>query len=246
MIRYILTILFVVVFLILSIPLLIVEWIIGKSNPGLKDRSSRAVIQWAFRAILWIAGTKVIVLGQERIPKDTAVVYVGNHRSFYDVIMTYTLFPGLTGFISKIEFAKIPLFNSWMRNINCLFLDRDNIKEGLKTILAAIEKVKTGVSICIFPEGTRNRVPDTFLPFHEGSFKIAEKSGAPIVPMSIVNAAAIFEDHFPKIKKATVVLEYCEPVYIKDLDKETRKSVGTYVSNIISETYFKNKKEYFS
>ena len=51
-----------------------------------------------------------------------------------------------------------------------------NIKEGMKTILAAIEKAKNGISICIFPEGTRNKTADTFLPFHEGSFKIAEKA----------------------------------------------------------------------
>ena len=96
-------------------------------------------------------------------------------------------------------------------------------------------------SICIFPEGTRNKTKDTFLPFHEGSFKIAEKGNVPIIPMTIVNSAAIFEDHFPKIKKATVVIEYGKPIYMKDLDKETRKSMGTYVQNIISETYFKNK-----
>ena len=115
------------------------------------------------------------------------------------------------------------------------------MKEGLKTILAAVDKVKNGISICIFPEGTRNKVNDTFLPFHEGSFKIADKGGVPIVPMCIVNSAAIFEDHLPKIKKATVIIEYCEPIYIKDLDKETRKSLGTYTLGIISETYFKNK-----
>ena len=101
--------------------------------------------------------------------------------------------------------------------------------------------MKNGISICIFPEGTRNKTKDTFLPFHEGSFKIAEKGNVPIIPMTIVNSAAIFEDHFPKIKKATVVIEYGKPIYPKELDKETRKSMGTYVQNIISETYFKNK-----
>lgn len=246
MIRYVLIISFAVCFLVLSIPLLIAEWIIGKFNPGLKDRSSRAIILWVFRCIMRMAGTKVIVLGQENIPTDTAVVYVGNHRSVFDVIMTYLYSPRLTGFISKIEFKKVPLFNLWMNNIHCLFLDRKDIKQGMKTTLAAIEKAKNGISICIFPEGTRNRVPDTILPFHEGSFKIAEKSGAPVVPMSIVNAADIFEDHFPKVKKTTVVFEFCKPIYMNELDKDTRKSMGTYCTNIISEAYFKNKKEYFS
>lgn len=71
-----------------------------------------------------------------------------------------------------------------MRYLHCLFLDRKDIKQGLKTILTAIEKIKSGISICIFPEGTRNKNKDELelLPFHEGSFKIASKSGCAIHP----------------------------------------------------------------
>lgn len=114
----------------------------------------------------------------------------------------------------------------------------------MKTILAAIEKAKAGISICIFPEGTRNKTADTFLPFHEGSFKIAEKSGVPIIPMTIVNSSAIFEDHFPKIKKATVIIEYGKPLYISELSKEDKKFIGAKVKDIIESTYFKNKEAY--
>lgn len=241
MIRFIVVALFVVLFLILSIPLLIAEWIIGKFNQELKDKSSLAIVNWAFRMVIRLSGTKVVVKGEERIPKDTAVLYVGNHRSYFDIVLTYVRVPRPTGYIAKKEMTKWPLLSNWMRNLHCLFLDRENVKEGLKTILTAVDKVKHGISICIFPEGTRNKVNDTFLPFHEGSFKIAEKGGVPIVPMSIVNSAAVFEDHLPKIRKATVIIEYCEPIYIKDLNKDTKKALGNYVSGIISETYFKNK-----
>ena len=185
-------------------------------------------------------------MGEENIPKDTAVLYVGNHRSFYDIILTYVRVPRPTGYVAKKEVQKIPLLSHWMRNLHCLFLDRKNIKEGFKTILEAIEKVKSGISICIFPEGTRNKVNDSFLPFHEGSFKIAEKGNVPIIPMTIVNSAAIFEDHFPKIKKATVVIDYGKPVYVNELDKETRKSLSTHVSGIIAERYFKLREEYIT
>ncbi len=241
MIRVILVFLFVFLFLVLSIPLLIAEWIIGKFNQSIKDKSSLAIVNWAFRMVIRISGTKVIVKGEERIPKDTAVLYVGNHRSYYDIILTYVRVPRTTGYIAKKEMLKIPLLSNWMRNLHCLFLDRENVKEGMKTILEAIEKVKNGISICIFPEGTRNKSADTFLPFHEGSFKIAAKGNIPIVPISIVNSAAIFEDHLPKIKKATVIIEYCEPIYVKNLEKETQKALGTHVSGIIADTYFKNK-----
>ncbi len=244
MFRFILVVITVVLFLILSTPVMLIEWIIGKFNPGLKDRSSLAIVNGAFRLILWITGVKVIVLGEENVHTDTAVLYTPNHRSFFDILLTYVRVPRPTGYVSKKEMDKWPLLNIWMRYLHCLFLDRSDIKEGMKIILTAIEKVKSGISICIFPEGTRNKTSDTFLPFHEGSFKIAVKGNVPIIPVTIVNSAAIFEDHFPKIKKATVVIEYGKPIYVDQLDKETRKSIGSYVQGIISETYFKNKEMY--
>lgn len=241
MIRFICLASFVILFLIFSIPLLIAEWIIGKFNMEKKDKSSLAIVKWAFRVCLWITGVTVTVIGEENVPTDTAVLYVGNHRSYFDILLTYIRVPRPTGYIAKKEMLRYPLLVNWMKNLHCLFLDRKDIKQGMKTILEGIEKVKSGVSICIFPEGTRNKVNDTFLPFHEGSFKIAEKSGCPVIPISINNSAAIFEDHLPKMKKAHVIIEYGKPVYIKELPKEERKFVGAYVQNIIKETYFKNK-----
>lgn len=242
MIRLILVALFLLCFLILGSPLLIAEWIIGKRNPDMKSHSSLAIVKWAFRVIIRLAGVNVIIKGEEHIPMDTAVLYVGNHRSYFDVILTYVRVPRLTGYISKKEMEKIPFLSSWMRNLHCLFLDRKDVKQGLKIILQAVEKVKSGISIAIFPEGTRNREPDCLLPFHNGSFKIAEKGDVPIIPMSIVGTGAIWEDHLPLMKKSTVIIEYCEPVYIKNLDKETRKDVGKYVSDIILEKYLNNQK----
>lgn len=244
MIRFIIIVLFLVLYLILSLPVLLVEWIIGKKNPGLKDRSSKALVGWGFRCISVLSGTKLIVKGQENIPTDTAVLYVGNHRSFFDVVLTLSLFPRITGYVAKKEMNHVPILRLWMKNIHCLFLDRENIKEGLKTILAGVEEVKNGCSLCIFPEGTRNKVNDSFLPFHEGSFKIAEKGKVPVVPMVIVNSAAIFEDHLPKVKKATVIISFEKPIYLEELDKDTRKSLSTYVGGIISDRYFALKKEY--
>ncbi|MCD7836571.1 MAG: 1-acyl-sn-glycerol-3-phosphate acyltransferase [Lachnospiraceae bacterium] len=245
MIRLFLVSAAVILFLILAIPVMLIEWVIGKFNTNLKDISSLRIVQWAFRVVMRAAGTNMVIIGEDRIPKDTAVLYVGNHRSYFDVVMTYMRVPRLTGYIAKKEMLRWPLLRTWMKYLHCLFLDRDNVKEGLKVILTAVDKVKHGISICVFPEGTRNKTPDTFLPFHDGSFKIAEKGGVPVVPMSIVNSADIFEDHLPKIKKTTVVIEYCTPIYMNELDKDTKKHIGGYVSQIIQDTYFKNKKEYF-
>ncbi len=245
MIRFILVVIFVVSFLIFTTPLMLAVWLIGLKNPALKDNISKAVVGWGFRCVVAISGTNLIVTGRENIPADTAALFVGNHRSFYDIVLTMSLFPRVTGYVAKKEMNKWLLLNIWMRNIHCLFLDRDNIKEGLKTILLGVEKVKNGISLCIFPEGTRNKVNDTLLPFHEGSFKIADKGGVPVIPMTMVNTAAIFEDHLPKIKKATVVIDFGKPIYINELDKDTRKTLGTHVSGIILDRYFELKKEYF-
>ena len=113
----------------------------------------------------------------------------------------------------------------------------------MKTILKAIEYVKNGISICIFPEGTRNKGEElTLLPFKEGSFKIADKTGCAVVPISLNNTAAIFENQFPRIRKTHVVIEYGKPVYPKDLDRETRKHLAPYFQNIVQETITRNAK----
>ncbi|MDY3249748.1 MAG: lysophospholipid acyltransferase family protein [Candidatus Choladocola sp.] len=241
MIRIILVALFVVLFLILSIPVFFIEWIIGKFNPALRDISSLRIVQGAFRIVIWLSGVKVTVIGEENIP-DCAVLFVGNHRSYYDIVLTYARCRRLTGFIAKKEMLKIPLLSRWMKFLHCLFLDRSDIKEGLKTILAAIEKVKSGISIAIFPEGTRSTSASELdmLPFHEGSFKIATKTGCPIIPVSISHSSAIFEDHMPFVKATHVVIEYGKPIYPKELSREDQKFLGKRVQETILETLKRN------
>ena len=240
MIRFILVCIVVIGYLILSIPILLVEWIIGRFSPEKKDISSLRIIQAVFRFILKITGAKITVIGEENVPKDKAVLYVGNHRSYFDVVMTYARCPRLTGYVAKIEMLRYPLLRDWMKNLYCLFLDRDDIKAGLKTILKGIEYIKNGISICIFPEGTRNH-HDELLPFKEGSMKMAEKTGCPIIPMAITNSAEIFEDHIPFIHRCHVILEYGEPILVSELSKEEKKFLGAYTQQKIQTMLDKNK-----
>ncbi len=147
----------------------------------------------------------------------------------------------MTGYVSKKEMESFPLLSIWMKYLYCLFLDRENARAGLKTILTAIEYVKNGVSICIFPEGTRNDGEElSMLDFKDGAFKIATKTGCAIVPISINNMADMFEAHLPRVKKTHVVIEYGQPIYPDKLDKDTKKHIGNYVKNIIQETINKN------
>lgn len=235
MIRFIFVASTVIIFLILSIPLILVELLIGKKNRHLRDVQSLAVIQCIFRLILWMAGVKVTVKGKENIPADRAVLYVGNHRSYFDILVGYVTVPSLTGFVAKKEMEKIPLLSTWMKLVNCLFLDRVDMKEGLKTILAGIAQVKAGISVWIFPEGTRNenRDPLEMLAFKEGSLKIAEKSGCPVVPVAMTGTAEVFEQHFPKIRPSHVTIEFGKPFITKELPPEVKKFPGAYTEEQI-------------
>ena len=241
MIRFILVCIVVIGYLILSIPILLIEWIIGKFSPETKDISSLRIIQAVFRFILWITGAKVTVIGEENVPKDTPVLYIGNHRSYFDILLTYSRCPIRTGYIAKKEMEKIPLLSTWMKNLYCLFLDRDNMREGLKTILQAIDYVKNGISICIFPEGTRNDNPKELLPFKEGSFKLALKTGCPIIPIAMTNTPKIYEAQAPLLKKTHVVLQYGKPILPDELDADTKKHIGVYTKCVIEQMLEENE-----
>jgi len=241
MIRFVLVALYLLIFFILSIPMFFIEWIIGKFNHNAKAISSLRIVQMTFKIILFLCGTRITVIGWENVPKDEPVLFIGNHRSIFDVVIAYSMMPGLTGFVSKKEMKKLPIVRVWMSYLNCLFLDRDNIKEGLKTILKGIELIKKDkISISIFPEGTRNK-DDGVKPFKEGSFKFAEKSGCKIIPMVQNNTESIFEKQFPRLKSAHTIIEFGKPISMNELEKDERKVIGSYTNKIITEIYEKNK-----
>ena len=240
MIRIIIAGLFVVLFLLFSYLLFPIMWLIGKINPKAKDYGSLRIVQWAFGVVLWISGVKATVKGEEKIPDEPAL-FVTNHRSIFDVLVLYVRCKNLTGFIAKDSIEKVPSLRVWMRYLYCLFLDRKDPRSGMKIILEAIEYIQKGISICVFPEGTRNKGEElSILPFKEGTMKIATKTGCPIVPVSLNNTVAIFENQFPKIRKTHITIEYGTPIYPKDLEKDELKHLGAKCQAIIEDTIQRN------
>lgn len=236
--RTIITVIYILLFLILGLPVLGIEWIISKFNKAHADMVQLRIVQWGLKCVAFISGVKLTVIGEENVPRDEPVLYIGNHRSFFDVVVTYARCPGLTGYIAKDGVNKVPIFRIWMKRLHCIFLKRDDMKEGLKVILKAIEYVKSGISICIFPEGTRNKDrdnPTSLLPFKEGSFKIASKTGCKIVPMALIGTADILENHFPWIHSTDIKLIYGEPIDVSALDKDQQKHVGAYCQAVVEE-----------
>lgn len=215
---------------------------LGKTDHVKQLEFAQRHISGALKKILFLSGTKITVKGIENIPTDPACLFVTNHRGYFDILLGYTTIPKRCSYIAKKEMEHMPLIAHWMRLLDCQFLDRENIKEGMKTILASIELIKSGQSIVISPEGTRNS-SDELLPFHEGSFKIALKTGCPIIPVAINNTNAVFEDHFPWIRSAKTCIEFGEPIYMEDLTKEQKKTLPEDTRAIIQNLYDKNKKD---
>ncbi len=240
MIRFITIIIFIGLYFLASILFFPTLLLIGLFSKRLRDVISFHMVKGVFYVVTFIAGTKATIIGRDNIPRDTAVLYVANHRSVFDIILGYKYIPYLTGFVSKKEVKKIPFLSQWMWFMNCLFLDRDNIKSGLQMIMDAIAKIKEGISVFIFPEGTRSRVEGKMLEFKEGSFKIATKSGCPIIPVTFSNTSSLFEDQYPKVKPGHVIIEFGQPIYPNEMSKEEQKTIGAHTQSIIKETLEKN------
>jgi len=238
MIRSILAILVVILFFILGIILMPLTYLVSVFDKHAGDLMALRLVQGIFRVVLFIAGTKATYIGLENIPKDKAVMYIGNHRSIFDILLTYIKCPDLTGYISKDEVKKVLPLAAWMKRLHCVFLDRTSPKAGMKVILTAIEQVKSGISMFVFPEGTRNKyaeIETDLLEFKDGTFKIALKAGCPIVPVAMINTAEIFENHKPSFKSAKVKVVYGSPVEISSLTDEQKKHPGAFFQQIIKD-----------
>ena len=244
--RLVIVAIFVILYLILTIPLMLVTLIIKIFNKQAADRFALFVVnKLGFNICRIVAGVRIKVIGRDKIP-DGAVLYICNHRGFFDTITTYPQVKGPTGYVAKKDILYAPLLNVWMILLHCQFLDRKKPRSGMDMLLKSIELIKQGISICIFPEGTRNRDPEStdLLPFHAGSFKIATKTGCPIVPITVINANKVWEDHFPWMHGKNMVIEYGDPIYTADLSKEELKAVPDTVHDIIEQTYKRNCEEY--
>lgn len=242
--RTILTFGFIFLFLLFGYIFLGIFWIYRKFDAEKADLYQLRLVQAVLRIVQKLAGIQLTVIGEENIPQNEAVLYVGNHRSMVDVVVTYALCPGLTGFVSKDVVKKVPALRAWMRRLYCEFLDRNDLKQGLKVILSCIDKVKHGISIFIFPEGTRNKNQadsSDILTFKDGSFKIAQKSGCKIIPVAITGSNTIFEDHAPFIKPGKVIVEYGKPICYQELDTDAQKHIGAHFQQIIQAMLVKHK-----
>lgn len=204
-----------------------------KKDPDKSWKKSRKYVSGFFRLELKLSGCHVEVRGKENIPTDVPVLFVGNHRSYFDILIYHESIGTPVGFIAKKEMRKIPLLPLYMDDIGCLFLDRNDIRQGMETIKQGAEFMKMGHSMVLFPEGTRNQT-DTLLPFKEGGYKMAEKSKSPIVPVAISGSDLLLESA-PKrrIRSHKVIIEFGKPFYPTELSPKERKAVYNEIPGMI-------------
>ena len=201
-IRALTALLFAALIILIDLPLHLITSLIEKAKPGSCTEFRHSYARFAMQGIWLLAGGKAIILGLKNVPTDRAVLFVGNHRSIFDIILAGSLIRYPVGFVAKKELKGTPI-TMIMEEIHCLFLDRED--------------------------------------FHAGSFKIATKAKVPVIPVTIVGMGDVFEDHFPRPKRATVVIEFGEPIETADMDRNAQKELPDRVKAIIEETYARDK-----
>lgn len=175
---------------------------------------------------------RVHVSGIEKIPKDTKVLFVSNHRSNFDPIVTwYALKKWKIAFVSKPSNFKIPFFGRIIRKCCFMPIDRENPRNAIVTINKAAKLLKKQeVSIGIYPEGTRSK-NGQLLPFHNGVFKIAQKAEAPIVVLCVTGTEKISKR--TPFRRTDVYLDVLEVFSAQGIKETKTEMIGTAVRRLI-------------
>jgi 1-acyl-sn-glycerol-3-phosphate acyltransferase len=191
-------------------------------------------LQGLAKSLVVATGSKVNIVGEENIPEGSCV-FVGNHQGNFDVLVLAGYTNKWVGFIAKKELESFPLVSYWMKQQHSVFMDREDPRDSVRAITQGIENLKNGYSMGIYPEGTRSKGKE-MLEFKKGAMKLAIKSGAPIVPVTINGTYKIFEDQDgKKVKPAEVDMVFSEPIYTKGMSKEEQNNLSEHIKAIIEE-----------
>ena len=180
------------------------------------------------RVILWVCGIKVRVKGQENITGTGPFVFMCNHQSYFDIFVLLAYLPADFKFILKQELMKIPFLGIAMKRAGHIAINRENPREAIRDMDRAAEKIKSGTSVLIFPEGTRSS-DGKLQPLKKGGFHMAIKSGCPIVPVAISNTYRIVTKGSLKINKGFIDIHFGRPILIRSY---TRKDMPELMERV--------------
>ena len=197
------------------------------------ERIVKANIPRWSRGILRVTGARMTVEGQKNIPAGPCV-FVGNHRSYYDIPILLTALDAPHGILAKEELEKIPLLNRWMKLLGCVFVKRDDIRASVKALNDATAIVESGRSFVIFPEGTRYKGEEGGAgEFKAGAFRIAVKTSAPVVPVAVTGARALFEANGNRCRPGSVRIKIMPPIQTAGMSKAEQKQLPDAVRQSI-------------
>ncbi|NLK22110.1 MAG: 1-acyl-sn-glycerol-3-phosphate acyltransferase [Epulopiscium sp.] len=200
---------------------------------GTREKQLQYAYSWLqtlSKGIMFFSGAKLSVKGKENIPENQSVLFVGNHKSIFDIPILVSIINVPISFIGKIQLKKTPIVSFWMKETNCIFMDRNDIRQSLKSITEGIELLKKGQSLLIFPEGTRI-IGEEIGEFKKGSLKLATKSNVPIIPVYVGNSYRILETQFPWVKARDITVNIGEPIVLDELKVEDKKDLAGYVKD---------------
>jgi 1-acyl-sn-glycerol-3-phosphate acyltransferase len=190
-------------------------------------------VLWA-RSIIAVSGVKVSVTGIENVPRDRAVLFLSNHQGAFDIPAIQSVLPVHFLWVAKKSLFKVPVVGWSMSLTGYISIDRDNPAEAVKSMEKASESMSKGISVVIFPEGTRSET-GALLPFKRGAFMLAKKSGVPIVPVAIQGTNRIKKKGSFLVNPAKVRISIGRPIPIGASDeKELRNMTKRQIEEMIA------------
>ncbi|HEY6874571.1 MAG TPA: lysophospholipid acyltransferase family protein [Geobacteraceae bacterium] len=160
---------------------------------------------------LRLAGVKVDVVGAERVPPASPVIFMSNHQGNFDILALFQAIPQRFSWLAKVELFRIPVFGHSMARAGYIPLDRGDGRRALKSVDAAAATIRGGRSVVIFPEGTRT-FDGSLLPFKKGGFLLAGKAGVPIVPVTISGSMRVNPKNRLELYPGTITVRFAEPI----------------------------------
>lgn len=209
---------------------------------------ARKILKGLSDKVIKVAGIEIEVIYEniesiKNINYKEGVVLVSNHQSNFDIPVLVSGLDIPIGFVAKKEMEKWPLYSSWMKESKCIFLDRSNIREGIKGIQRAVDIVKQGYPTVIFPEGERS-TDGKIKKFKKGSFKLATETKGYLIPITIDGTFSIQSKGSIKIQKNKKVKIYVDkPINIKEYSSKNEIELNDYVQNLIEKRLKKVKKQ---
>lgn len=186
--------------------------------------------------IMFFIGGRVHIEGRENIPpRGEAVVYAPNHNSLIDVPFFYMALRRFPAMMAKKELFKVPVMHGCLVSLKCIKIDRKGAHSIVEAVRSGCRTIEDGHSIVIFPEGTRSKTGEIGA-FKNGAFKIAERTGCPVVPVVIKNDRYLLEGAC-SFGFVDVYIKFLPAVETKNLDEEGRKNLTGEIENRIREEW---------